>query len=109
MDFEQIKQQAEGIEAAAVELYRYDLRIRMLIDSSVGMARHIEGPIDPEEAERDAADLALRACSLLAARILTEDAELRNARAERDHYRRLAEDSLLCSPRPMFLAVDPGK
>lgn len=105
MDFEQIKQQAEGLEKVAAELYRDDLRIRMLINSSVGMARDIEGPIDPEKAERDAADLALRACSLLAARILQEDAELRLARSERDRYRKLAEDTLAMTPRPMFVQI----
>lgn len=105
MDFEQARQTAEGIQNAAKELYRKDARVRVLIDSSVSMARHIEGPVDPEKAERDAHYLAQRACALLAARIFHEDAELAAMREERDRYRKLAVDTLATTPKPMFMPV----
>lgn len=102
MSFEEERKHIEAIERAA-ELYRYDPRIRALIDSSIMHARQSEGRIDPEDADRDANELATLACALLAARILHEDAELRNTRAERDHYRNTALDTLSLTPRPMMV------
>lgn len=102
MDYEQANQYREAIEKAATELYRNDIRTRQLIDSCVGMGRADVGPIDPGRAERDAADIAIRACALLAARIFYEVGELKAARAERDHYKKAAEESLHLSPPRQF-------
>ena len=102
-DFEQTKGHAERIIQTATDLHRRDLRTRALIDSSVHTAMDDYGPIDPEEAGRDAARIAQSACAILAARIFTEDAELHAIRAERDQYRKLAEEALSVSPRQIVI------
>ena len=104
MDFGKVKAYVASIEKAATELYRDDARIRQMIDSCVHHALSKEGSrIDDHKDQEKAANAALWACSLLAARILTEDAELYHTRLERDHYKKLAMDGLFFSGPQMFV------
>lgn len=105
MDFEEMTRRRKAVIAAADDIMRRDMRTRMLIDSSVVEARAEMGRhIDPEHADEEAHRIARRACAILAARIFTEDAELNALRAERDHYKKLAEEALCLSPgRPLIL------
>lgn len=103
------KERFEAILANADKLYQDDRRIRMLVDSSYATARDELGPIDPERADRDARDLALRALTILASRIFTEDAELQALRGERNRYRQLAEDAITFIPGPCFVIESKDK
>lgn len=104
MDFEQAEQYREVIEKAARDLYRNDIRVRQLVDSSVAVAGEDAGSADPGYEREHAYSIAQRACALLAARILHEDAELMVARAQRDHYKKLAEAAFTLPPS-MFVPV----
>lgn len=107
MDFAEVQRTAEAVMTNATELYRKDVRIRAMIDSAVHAARGEFGRyIDPERADKEALDLALRACAILASRIYTEDAEINSLRWERDRYKQLAEQSLRLAPSPPLVFVN---
>lgn len=100
--FEEVTATVTAVKRAA-EMYELDPRFRALTQSCVAMARGEQGPVDHERPEQDAYEIAVRACMLLLARVYTEDAELVAIRAERDHYRRLAEKSLMLRPMPQII------
>jgi hypothetical protein len=101
-EYEDVGERLAALQKAAKE-YRTDPRFRMMVDSCISLARQDHGLIDPEKAERDAHEVATLATALLLARIYHEDAEIRALRAERDQYRKIAEEALLCSPAPSIL------
>lgn len=106
MSFAEATQRVEAVVTNATELYRKDARIRMLVDSAVHAARGELGRhIDPERADKEALDMALRACAILASRIYTEDAEINVLRHERDQYHKLAEESIILRPHQPFVIL----
>jgi hypothetical protein len=98
-----IRQYVDTISAGATRLYQNDVRMRHLIDSCVANAlQDASREGDEHNYMRTAHDVARKACALLAARILEDDAELKATRAERDRYRQLAEETLRVFPSPQF-------
>jgi hypothetical protein len=108
MEYEQARESAGAAIKAPRELYERDVRVRALVQSCAAFAQQEFGRVDPEKADRDANEIATRACMLLAGRIYTEDAEIVALRYERDQYRKLAEDTLLGLPR-IPLIPDPPR
>ncbi len=95
---------AEETMRDAAKTFEREARVRMIVKSAVAEARHGFGPIDPERAERDATELAMRAAAVTAHRIYNEDAELRALRYERDHYKAIAEQTVRAFPVVYVLA-----
>lgn len=90
--------------ARAMQSFDKDARFRALAMSSVARAQNDFGRVNPENADRDANEIALRATALLLQQIFENDAELFAARTERDHYKKLTESALLRqAPRLILL------
>lgn len=103
---------ANGMTASQLieKHYRKDVRARALVMQAVATAMRDFGPVDPERADQDAHDIALRATAHLIGMIYESDAELFAAHAERDHYKALAERALMLTPSPPFvLKTDVNK
>lgn len=103
-DYERAKAQVERIAASATDLMQRDMRVRMLVDSSVKFAADEHGPIDPEDAAEVAHHIARRAAAILYARVYDEDGELRGLTAERDAYRERTLE--LCNFMPRIIVAD---
>ena len=102
LTFDSAKRHAEHIDKTAMEIWQRDRRLHAIVLSSVASAMQEHGPVDPERADRDAHDIALKAALLAVTRIVEEDAELKHARMERDAFRKLAEETISLSPmRPI--------
>jgi len=97
--------QLERINAEAVRLHEQDMRARRIADSAIHQAmENCPREIEP----RDVESIATHAVMLALAMVYDQDGDLKVARAERDHYKKLAEDVLATTTRPMFIPSDPG-
>jgi hypothetical protein len=84
----------------ATDLYRRDARFHALAMSVAADVVNEFGPVDPENADRDVGEIAIRTAARMLAYVYTEDAEIMALKAERDTYKKLAEESLSLSPGP---------
>jgi len=100
IDYETATAQVERINAEAVRLRQQDLRARHIADAAVREAMH-----KGRRTDRDVADIATHAVMLALAMVYDQDGDLKVARAERDHFRKLAEDVMALSPSPLFIAA----
>lgn len=80
--------------------YERDIRFRNMAQAVVARTMQQHGPVDPEEADREAHDIALSATATLLEMIYREDAELMSLRVERDAYKKFAEESVGLRPMP---------
>lgn len=100
-------------EIAARRRYQSDLRFRGVAQSIVARVMQAHGPVDPERADLEASNIALDVCVMLLETVFREDAELGAMRAERDHFKVLAEQALRRSPMPPIMlsgvALTPGR
>lgn len=92
----------------AVVQYRHDHIFHAHVSQVVAYAMQHHGPIDPERAEEAAADIATEVAALLLRTVYEEDSEVRNLAAERDRFRKIAEDAVALSP-PKFLFMESPK
>lgn len=90
----------------AVDSYRHDARFHALAQAHVSRAMTEHGPIDPEEADRAAYDIALQAAALLLQSIYEDDAELRALREENARLKEIAYVGLVS--RPQSFVVPTG-
>jgi hypothetical protein len=102
MTYEEATQAKAEIDEA-VKLYRADPRFRVMAQSTVSLVMGDHGPVDPEQANREASEIALTVAVTMLARIYWRDAEIGRLKAERDAYKRAAETSLLISPTPFLV------
>lgn len=93
----------ERLHRDAVEAYHRDQRFRSIVQQIVAYALNKHGPVDPERADREAHDIAQDVCAMLLRAIYEEDAELRAVGAERDRFRKIAEDALGLMPPRLFI------
>ena len=111
MDTRTAMEECEAISQKAIEDYRRDIRFRRMVDSCASVAMSEAGRrIDPDRADEEASLIARRAAMLVLARIYHEDAEIAALRMERDHYKKLAEEALLCTTPRLIIdaARTPG-
>lgn len=92
----------------AVAQDRHDHIFHAHVRQVVAYAMQHHGPIDPAYADREAADIALEVAALLLRTVYEEDSEVRNLAAERDRFRKIAEDAVAFSP-PKFLFRESPK
>src|ERR1700693_2954208 len=97
-DFKAAMQQYQRIRMDALDKMRRDSRFHAMVMSAVGSAMQEHGLIDPQRADQAARKIAMTAAAFVLARAFDEDAEVKAAHAERDAYRKLAEDALRLSP-----------
>lgn len=107
ISFEEQKRRVEAIKQMAKDMQQNDIRAIRLVDSLAIEALHEHGPIDPSRAEQAVFDIARRAALLMHAAIYFEDGELTQARAERDGYKKIAEEALLFAPPKPFIIAKP--
>lgn len=100
---EELNARVDRVKRAMEHGMQNDLRFKMLVDGCVVEARRECGPVDPDHAERAAYEQARYAAALLLARVYDEDGELAAMRAERDHYKSLAEKALALQPAVPFV------
>jgi hypothetical protein len=106
MEYETATEQLQRLQRSAWEIWQRDNRVRMMIQSAVAIAQNDFGPIDPDEANRAANDIATRACMLIAAQILDGDAELKALREQNAKLQELAMNGLSLTAMPMLLLKD---
>lgn len=87
----------------AQRIWETDPRIRMIVQRCAIEAFRDYGWIDPDRAERAAMEIAERACLLAVTRLIASDGEIMMARAERDAYKKLAEETINLRPMPPIL------
>jgi hypothetical protein len=83
---------------AGVKLYRHEHDANQIVDMCVAHALNESGEPDEYNVRRWAHDVAVLATTTLLQRLYTNDWEIRRLREERDHYKRVAEESLLYTP-----------
>ncbi len=91
------------IDMSAADRYNNDARFRAIAQSIVSRVLHAHGPINPEEADREAYDIAIRVAALLLETVFQNDAMLKAMREERDAFQKMAEDALCMSPMPISM------
>jgi len=91
----------------SVESYRRDARFHSIAASIVAHELDKHGRIDPDNADREAYDIATAVAAKLLQTIYEEDAELSAQKAIADQYRKLAERALMVSPVPPILVQSP--
>lgn len=82
--------------------YQHDVIFHQHVQQVVAFAMQKHGPIDPEEAELAAYEIAMEVAALLLKTVYEEDSEVRMLAAERDRFRKLAEEALAVRPPPMY-------
>lgn len=95
----------ETATAQAIKSFENDARFRAIAYSVVARAMADHGPVDPERADADAHDIALKVAVLIQQQILDGDAELVATRAERDAYKKLALEINTLSVRLPSIAI----
>lgn len=90
-------------EKTASERYREDARFNAIVQSIVSRVMKERGPVDPERADRDAYEIAIRVAAMVLETIFQEDAELNAQRELAERYKKIAEDALMFAPPPMFI------
>ena len=94
---------------AALRVRETDIRLRAIIDSTVAevMQDNSEMVDGRPLRKRDLHHLLTEAVTLALVRTYESDAELKMLRTERDHYRKIAEETLsLSPPRPIIITQD---
>ncbi len=99
---------ASQVMERAFASYQKDRRFRAIAQSVAMDVMADHGPVDPDDADRDAHDIALTVAVRMLQRIFEEDAELMAMRMERDRYREIAENALLVSPPSIILRDTDG-
>lgn len=97
-DWDRVRQRVDRVRAAAEHGLLNDPRFRRMVDASVAWARDEAQAFNHDRPERSAHELAILACALLLARVYDEDGEISMAHAERDHFKRIAEEGLHLRP-----------
>jgi transposase len=88
------------------KMHSTDLRARQIVDMCVAKALNERGEPDERNAKRYAADIATEAVSALLLYIYDDDGEINRLAVERDHYKRIAEESLLfTAPRITIASI----
>jgi hypothetical protein len=91
----------------AVDSYQNDARFRALAQSAVARAMHEHGIIDPDYADREAHDIALKATVNVLQAIYEDDAELRALRERVKALEQLAfTDAMLRPMTPIAISLD---
>lgn len=105
-EYNEIKRQVEAVQKTAQILMREDNQLRMIVHYAVNEAMRDFPPIEDEhDARKYAARVAEHAAALAVSRLVTEDAAIHLARAERDHYKKLAEQSWRLAPAMPFIVA----
>jgi hypothetical protein len=88
------------------KMHSTDLRARQIVDMCVAKALNERGEPDERNIKRYAADIATGAVSALLLYIYDDDGEINRLAVERDHYKRIAEESLLfAAPRISIASI----
>jgi hypothetical protein len=93
----------------ASERYRRDHRFHAIAQSVVTSVLREHGPVDPERADRDAYDIAIKVAAMVLETVFRDDAELNAQRAIADQYKKLALESLGFRPMPPLIAPTTKK
>lgn len=101
--------QIEERSKRAHRAHMHDVIFNVYVRQVVAFAMQKHGPVDPERPERDAYEIAMEVAALLLQTVYEEDAEVKNLVAERDRYRKLAEDALLLRPPSMFIPTQASQ
>lgn len=105
MDFDTAKRQHDATMKTATQIMREDLLLRRIVEASVYEAIQNFGRVDPERADSDAFDIAIKAAAIAVARMMNEGDGLAALIAERDAYKAAAlRFSALTPPIPLILA-----
>ena len=92
----------------AIDSYQNEARFRALAQSIVARVTSEHGPVDPERADAEAHEIAVKVAVLMLQQIYDEDAELNALRVERDAYKNAALKYAEMAPLRPFVA-DPPK
>jgi hypothetical protein len=110
---EEIMQTATEIALSDIErgrkLYRSELRAKRIVDMCVANAMNESGEPDEYNFRRYAHDVATDATLTLLEYIYTNDGELALVRAEAAEWKRMAEQALAATPRPIPIICDSGR
>lgn len=101
--------QIEERSKRARRAHMHDLIFNRHVQHVVAFAMQKHGPIDPDHASHHAYNIAMEVAALLLKTVYEEDAEVRMLVAERDRFRKLAEDALSIRPPPMFIPTRAPK
>lgn len=95
MTYEDEVARTERIEATAMAFYREDVLLRQMADASVNAAfRKVTRDQIEDNPERAVHEVATEAVAFLLARMYYDDVRFGDLIRERDHYKKVAEQSL---------------
>lgn len=83
-----------------------DRRLKMVADSVSAEVMNIACQPDPDDWRKGVHDIVKLTAVTVIKRLYDDDAELRALRAERDHYRKVAERALLTAPPRLMVQSD---
>lgn len=83
--------------------YMRDVHFRHHVQAITARVMQDHGPVDPEKADRDAYEIALRVATTMLETMYAEDGRLAQLRRETDDLRRLIEKQVSWSMLPMFM------
>lgn len=108
MDYDAAKRQHDATMRTATQIMREDVLLRRIVEASVYAAIQDFGRVDPEHADRDAFDIAIKATAIAVARMMNEGDGLATLEAERDAYKAAAlRFAAMTPPAPIILATPP--
>ncbi len=108
MGYDAAKRQHDATMKTATQIMREDVLLRRIVEASVYAAIQDFGRVDPERADSDALDIAIKATAIAVARMMNEGDGLAAIKAERDAYKKAYEALSVTTPlRPMLVPTPP--
>lgn len=101
--------QIEGLRRRALSQWQVDQMFHRTVRQAVALAMQKYGPIDPEDADRAAHDIATDVAAIVLKAVYEDDGLVKQLAAERDSYRKLAQDALLTRPTPLFIPTQASQ
>lgn len=95
--------QIEGLRRRAISQWEVDQMFHQTVRQAVALAMQRHGPIDRRDADRAAHDIATDVAAIVLKAVYEDDGLVKQLAAERDRYRKMAEEAISLRPQPMFI------